>query len=374
MGIEFKTSAQPTLGVEWEFALVDKVTRDLSNTADDLFDAVRRHDGADHPMLHRELQQNTVELVSGICRSADEAVADLTRTLRLVRDLADGLGVDLYSAGTHPFGAWSAQLLSPGQRYAELIERTQWWGRQMLIWGVHVHVGVRRREHVLPIISSLLSQFPHLQALSASSPLWAGSDTGYASTRAMLYQQLPTSGLPIQFTRWEEFESFVAQQQKTRIIECLKDLRWDIRPSPSFGTIEVRVCDGISTMRELRALTALTHCLVVDLEDRLAAGETLPSLQPWQARENKWRAARYGLDAEIIVDADCRERRLTDDLEDLLGRLEPTARRLGCTSDLAAVEDIPRVGASYERQRKVAAETGNDLVAVVDSVVQELEL
>jgi carboxylate-amine ligase len=304
----------------------------------------------------------------------DEAVDDLTHTLGLVRHLADDLGVDLYSAGTHPFGDWSAQQLTPGQRYAELIERTQWWGRQMLIWGVHVHVGVRSRDHVFPIISSLLSQLPHLQALSASSPLWAGTDTGYASTRAMLYQQLPTAGLPYQFAAWEEFESFVAQQEKTRVIECLKDLRWDIRPSPRFGTIEVRVCDGVSTLREMRALTALTHCLVVDLEDRLVSGETLPTLLPWQVRENKWRAARYGLDAKIIVDSDCRERELTDDLEDLLCRLEPVARRLRCTSDLAAVANIPLVGASYERQRKVAAESGNDLVAVVDSVVRGLRL
>jgi carboxylate-amine ligase len=374
VGIDFEASPQPTLGVEWEFALVDKVTRDLKNSASEVFEAVRRHEGADDPKLHKELLRNTVEVVSGICGSVDEAIEDLRRTLHVVRQSADELGADLYCAGTHPFAQWSAQLLTPGHRYEELIARTQWWGRQMLIWGVHVHVGVKRREHVFPIISSLLNQFAHLQALSASSPIWASTDTGYASNRAMMFQQLPTAGLPFQFQRWDEFESFVAEEEKTGVIEVLNDLRWDIRPSPRLGTVEVRVCDGISTIHELRAVVALTHCLVVDLEDRLEAGETLPSLPPWHVQENKWRAARYGLDAEIILDADCHERLVTDDLYDLLWRLEPVAKRLGCTSDLAAVAEIPRTGASYQRQRKVAAATGNDLVAVVDSVVNELEL
>ena len=372
MGIAFAESPEQTLGVEWEFALVDKVTRDLSNTASELFDAVRREEGADDPKLHKELLRNTVEVVSGICGGVDEAVADLMHTLRVVRQAADELGVDLYSAGTHPFATWSHQLLTPGHRYEELIARTQWWGRQMLIWGLHVHVGVKRRDHVLPIISSLLNQFPHLQALSASSPVWASTDTGYASNRAMMFQQLPTAGLPFQFETWKEFEDFVEGQKKTGVIESLHDLRWDIRPSPHYGTVEVRVCDGVSTIRELRALVALTHCLVVDLEDRLEAGERLPVMPPWHVQENKWRAARYGLDAEIILDAEGTERLVTDDLADLLWRLDPVARRLGCADDLASVADIPRLGASYQRQRLVSAQTGGDLVAVVDSVVREL--
>ncbi|MGH3368620.1 MAG: glutamate--cysteine ligase [Nocardioidaceae bacterium] len=372
MGIAFAESPQQTLGVEWEFALVDKVTRDLSNTASELFESVRRREGADDPKLHKELLRNTVEVVSGVCSGVDEAVEDLLSTLAVVHDAADQLGVDLYSAGTHPFATWSRQLLTPGHRYEELIARTQWWGRQMLIWGLHVHVGVKRREHVFPIISSLLNQFPHLQALSASSPVWASTDTGYASNRAMMFQQLPTAGLPFQFETWEEFEGFVADQEKTGVIEGLHDLRWDIRPSPMLGTVEVRVCDGVSTIRELRALVALTHCLVVDLEDRLEAGERLPTMPPWHVQENKWRSARYGLDAEIILDAAGTERLVTDDLDDLLWRLEPVARRLGCASDLAAVAEIPQRGASYQRQRRVAAETGGDLVAVVDSVVREL--
>ncbi len=376
VGVEFLGSPRPTLGVEWEFALVDKTTRDLSNTAADLFDKVNQKagSGGDDPHLHKELLRNTVELVTGVCDTVDEAMTDLCGTLKRVGAAADELGVDLYGAGTHPFAQWSTQQLTPGHRYEELIARTQWWGRQMLIWGVHVHVGVKHRERVLPIISSLLNQFPHLQALSASSPIWSGTDTGYASNRAMMFQQLPTAGLPFQFEQWEEFETFVHDQKKTGVIDHMNELRWDIRPSPHLGTVEVRVCDGVSNLRELRALVALTHCLVVDLDDRLGAGETLPTMPPWHVQENKWRAARYGLDAEIILDAAGNERLVTEDLDDLLERLTPVAARLECSADLAAVADIPSYGASYQRQRRVADESGGNLVAVVDSVVRELHI
>jgi glutamate---cysteine ligase / carboxylate-amine ligase len=373
--VDFTGSPRPTVGVEWEFALVDKVTRDLSNTASELFEAVHEREASvvDESKLHKELLRNTVELVTGICENVGEAVDDLATTMRVVRRTADALGVDLYAAGTHPFAQWSLQLLTPGHRYEELISRTQWWGRQMLIWGLHVHVGVRRRDQVLPIVSSLLNHVPHLQALSASSPLWSGQDTGYASNRAMMFQQLPTAGLPFQFQTWAEYEGYVEDAFRTGVIEHINDIRWDIRPSPALGTVEVRVCDGVSNLRELSALTALTHCLVVDLERRLDAGEELPTMPPWHVQENKWRAARYGLDAEIILDAAGNERLVTDDLDDLLERLSPLARELACEEELRLVAEIPKTGASYERQRRVLAENDGNLVAVVDSVVAELE-
>ena len=338
--------ARPTVGVEWEFALVDRETRDLSNTAADLFAAVhaRGPDVVDESKVHQELLRNTVEVVTGICESVPEAMADLASTVRVVRRAARELGVDLYSAGTHPFAEWSVQQLTPGHRYEELISRTQWWGRQMLIWGLHVHVGVARKEHALPIVSSLLNHFPHLQALSASSPVWSGDDTGYASNRAMMFQQLPTAGLPFQFQTWEQYEGYVADAFHTGVIEHINDIRWDVRPSAALGTVEVRICDGVSNLRELGALTALTHCLVVDLQRRLEDGEELPVLPPWHAQENKWRAARYGLDAEIILDAAGAERLVTDDLDDLLERLSPLARELDCEDELRDVARIPATG------------------------------
>lgn len=370
--IEFDGSPTPTLGVEWEFALTDKVTGDLSNSAAALFAAVGDHHPDFAGKIHKELLRNTVELVTGICRTTGEAIADLTGTLGVVRGLTEELGVDLYGAGTHPFAEYSTQLLTEGHRYAELIERTQWWGRQMLIWGVHVHVGISHRDKVLPILDALLNYYPHLLALSSSSPMWAGQDTGYASNRAMMFQQLPTAGLPFQFRTWEQFENFVADQKTTGIIDHLNEIRWDIRPSPHLGTIEVRVCDGMTNLGELSAIVALIHCLVVDLDRRFSAGETLPTMAPWLVQENKWRAARYGLDAIVILDADCTEKLVTDDLAALLERLEPIARELDCVDELAGVERIMAQGASYQRQRAVHRRTAS-LREVVASVVGELD-
>jgi carboxylate-amine ligase len=282
------------------------------------------------------------------------------------------MGVELFSAGTHPFARWEEQEVSAGDRYATLIDRTRYWGRQMVIYGVHVHVGIGSAAKVMPIVSSLLTWFPHLQALSASSPFWGGQDTGYASNRALLFQQLPTAGLPFQFSQWSEYTAYVDDLMTTGVIDGLADIRWDVRPSPSLGTVEVRVCDGLASRAEVAALTALTHCLVVDLDRRLDDGDELPVLPPWHVQENKWRSARYGLDAEIILDARSNERPVTDDLHDLLERLQPVARRLGCVDELDAVAQIPERGAGYQRQRVVAEAADGDLRAVVRSLVGEL--
>lgn len=372
MVVPFPGSPRPTLGVEWEIALVDRVTRDLSNTAAEVFDAVANLAGPEDPRITKELLRNTVELVTGIHSTVGEAMDDLDESLDLLRRAANPLGVDLICAGTHPFAQWSTQLVTRTPDYDELIERTQWWGRQMLIWGVHVHVGVSSPQKVFPILNALLQRYPHLLALSASSPMWAGVNTGYASNRALMFQQLPTAGLPYQFANWGQYEDFISDQMKTGVITKIGGMHWDIRPAPRWGTIEVRVFDGISTRAELSSLVALVHCLIVDLDRRFEAGENLPNLQPWHVKENKWRAARYGLDAEIILDQDSNERLVTDDLNDLLEKLAPTAVRLGCADELAAVAEIPRRGASYQRQRQVAEATGGDLVAVVDALVKEL--
>jgi carboxylate-amine ligase len=367
--IGFSGSPRPTLGVEWEFALVDADTRDLSNEAAEVIADI----GA-NPRVHSELLRNTVEVVTGVCDTVGEAMEDLRGTIAEIGGPVRERGLELFCAGTHPFAQWSTQHLTESPRYAELIKRTQWWGRQMLIWGVHVHVGVSSAHKVMPIISSLLNHYPHLLALSASSPYWAGQDTGYASNRAMMFQQLPTAGLPFQFATWREFERFVHDQKTTGIIDHINEIRWDIRPSPHLGTIEVRVFDGVPDINELAALTALTHCLIVDLDRRLDAGEQLPVMPPWHVQENKWRAARYGLDAVVILDADSNERLVTADLDDLLERLAPVADSLHCTDELAAVADIPRRGASYQRQRRVAEDHDGDLRAVVDAVVGELDI
>src|SRR5581483_11200831 len=364
--IDFAGSPRSTIGVEWEFALVDAQTRDLSNEA--------TAEIGENPRVHKELLRNTVEVVSGICESTAEAMEDLRQTLGPARQIVRDRGMELFCAGAHPFARWSRQKLTDAPRYAELIKRTQWWGRQMLIWGVHVHVGISSAAKVMRIMTSILQYYPHLLELSASSTWWGGEDTGYDSHRAMMFQQLPPAGLPFHFQKWAQFEGFVHDQKKTGIIDHVDEIRWDIRPSPHLGTLEVRVCDGVSNLRELGALVALTHCLVVDLDRRLEADESLPSMPPWHNQENKWRAARYGLDAVIILDADSNERLVTEDLDDVLTRLEPVARSLGCVDELASVAEIPTIGASYQRQRRVAEDNEADLRTVVDALIGELEL
>ena len=369
--IEFTPSAGPTLGVEWEIALIDRETMDLVPLAESVVDPLAAEDGLS-PKVHRELLNNTVELVTGICPTVPEVIEDLSGSLDRLRGITDGLGLELLSAGTHPFARWESQEVTEGERYATLIDRTRWWGRQMLIYGVHTHVGVTHRDKVLPLLGGMLSYAPHLQALSASSPWWGGVPTDYASNRALLFQQLPTAGLPFQFEDWSEYERYVDDLLVTGVIDELKEVRWDLRPAPHLGTLEVRVCDGVPTMHEIAALTALTQCLVVHLDDRLTDGGTIPTLPPWHVQENKWRTARYGMDSIIILDSRNRERLVTDDLWDLLERLMPIARRLGCSDELAGVEDIIRTGASYQRQQAVAAAHDRDLVEVTRSLVAEM--
>jgi carboxylate-amine ligase len=242
----------------------------------------------------------------------------------------------------------------------------------MVIYGVHVHVGLDRREKALPVLDGLVNYFPHFQALSASSPFWGGEDTGYASQRALMFQQLPTAGLPFQFSSWEEYESYVQDMFTTGVIDTLSEIRWDIRPVPNLGTIEMRICDGLATLEEVGAIAALTQCLVDEFSTTLDNGGTIPTMPPWHVQENKWRAARYGMDAIIILDAAGKEQLVTDHLLETLNRLEPVAAKLGCPDELADVEKIIRRGAGYQRQRRVAEEHGGDLQAVVLDLVKQM--
>lgn len=372
MEITFAPSKRSTLGIEWELAIVSRESGDLVNVADTVLEALRQPDGRPHPQITGELLLNTVELVTGIHHRVDTAVNDLRAQLAEVRAITDPLAVELICAGTHPFAQWFDQEVTDKPRYHRLIDRTRWWGRNMMIWGIHVHVGVESRTKVLPLINGLLNYFPHLQALSASSPFWAGESTGYASNRALMFQQLPTAGLPWQFHDWSEYESFVADMSRTGIVEDYSEVRWDIRPSPRWGTLEMRACDGLSSAEEIGAVAALVQCLVERMSRQLDAGESLPRLQPWFVRENKWRAARYGLEAEIILNASGKERLVTEDIRDLLVSLAPIAEDLGCARELEQVNLILTKGASYQRQLRVAEANGGDLAAVVASLAQEL--
>jgi carboxylate-amine ligase len=355
--------------VEWELGLVDADTKDLVSRADEVFaelDTIPGH------RVHRELLLNTVELVTDVCHTVSEAMADLAESMTQVACVAQPLGIELFSAGMHPFASWQDQVVTSGKRYDTLIDRTQWWGRQMLIYGIHMHVGMPNRDRVLPVLNSLLRYFPHLQALSASSPFYDAQNTGYVSNRALLFQQLPTAGLPFQFDTWGQYESYVHDMYATGVIDVINEIRWDIRPSPTLGTIEVRICDAMATFEEVEAVVALVHCLIVDLDTRLAAGETLPTLPPWHVQENKWRSARYGMDSIVILDDANREGLVVEDLQEAMCRLAPVAQQLGCVKELAGLNHIITRGAGYERQRAIAKTARGDLRAVAAAEVDEL--
>ncbi len=366
--LPFARSERSTVGLEWEVALVDADSGDLRQAADAIFDTV----GHDHPNITQELLRNTVEISSGKCRTVAEAGRDLQRALDEVAAAAAPLRIDLMGGGTHPFANWATQKVSDKQRYATLIDRTQWWGRQMLIYGVHVHVGVEDRAKVLPISRAMLTVFAQLQSLSASSPFWNGKDTGYASNRALLFQQLPTAGLPYQFEEWSQLEQYVGDMMHTGVIDQFDEVRWDIRPSPRFGTLEMRIADGATNLLEVTAISALTHCLVEHFSALLDAGEPLPSMPTWFVQENKWRSARYGMDAIVITDAAGDEELVTDSVSRWLEVLAPVAERLGCADELDQVRVVLRRGASYQRQRAVARRNAGELDAVVASLVAEL--
>jgi carboxylate-amine ligase len=372
MDIRFTESRPSTIGVEWELALVDRSTGDLAPRAPAVIAAVQERLG-DPDRVTEELLTNTVEVVTGVHDTVGAATAELSHVVGEVADAAEALDAQVMCSGTHPFAVWDQQEITPdSEHYTELIDRTRWWGRQMLIWGVHVHVGIDSRDKALPVLGHLLSYVPHVQAFTASSPFWAGTDTGYASNRALMFQQLPTGGLPPQLGAWANFEEVVGDLTHTGVIDGVADLKWDIRPSPRWGTLENRVSDGISTVQEVGAVTALIQCLVTEASDRLDAGETLQPMQPWFVRENKWRAARYGMEAEIITNVAGDERLVTDEVHDLVQRLDPIADRLGCQEELHHLDTVIEHGASYQRQLVVAQEHGGDLREVVRHLVAEL--
>jgi carboxylate-amine ligase len=378
MRIDFSASERSSLGVEWELELVDLETRQLSAASTgilaELVDAEPAVDATEHPKAKRELLQSCIEVITGICGSVAEARADLAETVAQVQAAAAKRGLGVMCSGSHPTTDWATQLISDSPRYHELVERNQWVARQLQIFGVHVHVGVRSPDKVIPIVNALLSYLPHFLALSASSPYWIGCDTGLASYRSKVFEALPTAGLPYQLSGWDDFERYMEVLINARAIESIREVWWDIRPHPTFGTVELRICDGLPTLDEVTAVAAISQCLVEQFDQQLDRGYSLPQPRAWVVRENKWRAARYGLDAEIVVDAKGTVQPVRKAITDLVEDLTPVARRLGCAEELALVPRILDIGASYQRQRSVAAEHGGDLIPVVDSLLTEMRL
>lgn len=368
MNIVFQRSDKPTLGVEIETQVVDQsgaLTTDTAATK------ILAELGDDTAYKH-ELLECTIEVITGVCQNVDEVRADLGGKVDRLIEAADAFGYRILCTGTHPFSAWADQTVSPDPRYHRLIENCQWTARRLLIFGVHTHVGVGSGEEAIAISNSLQTFIPHFLALSSSSPYWQGRDTGLASVRSKIFESLPTAGLPYQLENWGQFQRFMRTLIGAGTIRSIREVWWDIRPHPGFGTLELRICDGIPTMDELAAIVALSQSLVVWLCEQYNSGHDVPRHLQWTVRENKWRAARYGLEAEIIRDEEGNLVSLRRSISDLVERLQPIARNLGCEQDLLRVNDMLERGTSATRQREVFEQT-RDLSAVVDSLVAEMK-
>jgi len=372
--IEFTPSERSSLGVEWELELVDLDSRQLTSVSSEILRDISDDGDGEHPKAKHELLQSCVEVITGICGTVAEAEADLAATVAEEQAAATKYNVGLMCSGSHPTTDWSTQKITDNDRYRLLVERNQWLARQLQIFGIHVHVGIRSPDKAIPIVNALLGYIGHFLALSASSPYWIGSDTGLASYRSKVFEGLPTAGIPYQLSGWDHFESYMEVLISTQTIQSVREVWWDIRPHPRFGTVELRICDGLPTLEEIGAVAALSQCLVERLDNQLDQGYTLPTPAPWVVRENKWRAARYGLDADLLVDSAGRLRPVKAALMDLVEDLTPVARRLDCLNELHRIPGIVELGSSYLRQRRVAAACGGDLTAVVDSLLEEMRV
>ena len=365
MTIQFNASKNPTIGVEVELQIVDLETRNLVPMADELIAAV-----GDSSHVKSELLQSTVELNTTVCSDIKEVRRDLEEVGTQVQVACDKLGCGLISAGTHPFSTWPEQLVTDDERYQKLINRVQWPAQRLLIFGLHVHVGMGSGEKAVAIANQLTNFIPQFLALSASSPFWQGNDTGLASVRSKVFETLPTAGLPEHFANWGEFQAFMNTLVNAGAIESIREVWWDIRPHPGFGTLELRMCDGSPTMEELLAVAALIHCTTVHLAEQYENGELPPPTRHWILRENKWRAARWGLDARIIQDEAGNLESNRTLIHELLEALAPISQQLNCAEELGSVDNILEQGPSYIRQRKIFEQTGQ-LEQVVDALIDE---
>jgi carboxylate-amine ligase len=370
--IEFQESEHTSLGVEMELTLVDRSTRELVSAASEILAELGQgHPDDVHPRAKHELFECTVEIITGICGTAMEARSDLQHTLDEVRACADARGLDVICVGTHPFSSWRDQRISPPPRYQELVAEMQWTAHRLQIFGIHYHLGVRSAEKSIAIANQLMGWLPHFLALSASSPYWERHDTGLASSRIKVFEALPTAGLPPQIHSWTEFEQYMETLVAAEAIKTIREVWWDVRPHPVFGTVELRICDATPTMHELTALAALAQSLVTWLDRLIDRGELPSPPREWVVRENKWLAARHGIDARLIVDERGRRRPAVQQITELVEMLAPVARDLDCATELADVLEILARGPSYRRQRQLVRE-GASLEEVVTSLVDEL--
>jgi carboxylate-amine ligase len=355
-----------TLGVEEEFQIVDPETWELRSHVSELL-------AASVPVLgdqiKRELHQSIVEVGTRICADVAELRDEIWRTRTELGHAAERAGLAVAAAGTHPFSHWKDQVLSPGVRYDSIVEELQQLARSLLIFGLHVHVAVPDRTTMIDLMNEVRYFLPHLLALSTSSPFWMGRDTGLKSYRTTIFRKFPRTGVPEHFGSWSEYESYVRLLVDLHCIDDARKIWWDVRPHPVFGTLEFRVCD-VPTRPEVAVMIgAIIQAVVVKLCRLRERNLGFRLYRRALIEENKWRAARWGLDGKLIDFGRGTEVPMRDLAMELLGFIDDVVDDLNSRWAVEYVHTVLREGTSADRQLTVYRET-NDLKAVVQDIVR----
>jgi carboxylate-amine ligase len=361
-----------TLGVEEEYMLLDSETFDLVQHIDTFLTAVAGHEL--EAQMKAELMQSVLEIATPVCKTAGDVDQELRKLREYVTSVAAQKSLRVGSAGTHPFSLFEAQRITARDRYRSLVDQMQYVARRELIFGLHIHVAVDDPEKAIQVVNGLLVELPLLLALSASSPFWRGEPTGLSSTRQLVFAAFPRSGPPPRFRDYSDYAEVVGQLEKTGCIADYTHIWWDIRPHPRLGTVEIRICDAVTRVEHAVALAAYCQALVKLYCERFDRGEEIGSYHRILTSENKWLAARYGLEAPLmdlatgqrnrILVAQLVRRRLRD--------LAPHARELGSESELEGIEEILGNGNGSDRQLRVF-NANRDVTEVVREIADATE-
>jgi carboxylate-amine ligase len=369
---KFGASDPYTLGVEEEYMLLDSDTLDLVQHVETVLAAIS---GSEHEsQIKPELMQSVIEIATPVCRTAADVHRELRRLRTFVLETARENGLRVGSAGTHPFSLFERQRITARDRYRNLVDQLQYIARRELIFGLHIHVSVDDPEKAIQVVNGLLPHLAPLLALSASSPFWRGEPTGLSSTRSAVFAAFPRSGPPPRFKDYADFAAVVGQLEKTGCIADYTHIWWDVRLHPRLGTVEIRVCDAVTRVDHAVALTAYVQALVKHYSELYDRGEEIPSYHRILTTENKWLAARYGLEAPLMDLATGRRNRVpaAQLVRRTLRELEPHARELGSADELDGIRDILSRGSSADRQLRVW-NANRDVVEVVREIADATE-
>src|SRR5580693_9286694 len=359
-----------TLGIEEEYQTIDPDTLNLRSHVQ--FEIIEKGRAFLKEHVKAEMHQSVVEVGTGICRNIQEARKDITELRRTIIRLARENGLRLAAAATHPFADWRQQAIYPDERYEDIVQDLKMVARSNLIFGLHVHVGIEDREAAIRIMNEARYFVPHILALSTNSPFWLGMETGLKSYRCKVFDKFPRTNIPDYFQSWGEYESFVNLLIETRCIDNAKKIWWDIRPHPHFQTLEFRICDIPMRADETIAIAALIQATVAKLYKLYSANQGFRLYRRALIMENKWRAARYGLDGKLIDFGKQKEVPARDLVLEYLEFIDDVFDELGSREELNYIHEILEHGSGADRQLKVFQETG-DLKKVVDYIIEETE-